>query len=60
MQSLQGWTWKTKTWLRDIYIKAAERIGLQPEECLVIEDAVSGIKAAKISRMQMSCSYNLI
>ena len=31
----------------DIYIKAAERIGLQPEECLVIEDAVSGIKAAK-------------
>jgi len=31
----------------DIYIKAAERIGLKPEECLVVEDAVSGIKAAK-------------
>lgn len=31
----------------DIYIKAAERIGLRPEECLVVEDAVSGIKAAK-------------
>jgi len=31
----------------DIYIKAAERIGLKPEECLVAEDAVSGIKAAK-------------
>jgi beta-phosphoglucomutase len=31
----------------DIYIKAAERIGLKPEECLVIEDAVSGIEAAK-------------
>jgi beta-phosphoglucomutase len=31
----------------DIYIKASERIGLKPEECLVVEDAVSGIKAAK-------------
>ena len=31
----------------DIYIKAAEKIGLKPEECLVVEDAVSGIKAAK-------------
>jgi len=31
----------------DIYIKAAEKIGLHPEECLVVEDAVSGIKAAK-------------
>jgi beta-phosphoglucomutase len=31
----------------DIYIKAASLIGLQPEECLVVEDAVNGIKAAK-------------
>jgi beta-phosphoglucomutase-like phosphatase (HAD superfamily) len=31
----------------DIYILAAERIGLTPAECLVVEDAVSGIKAAK-------------
>jgi beta-phosphoglucomutase len=31
----------------DIYIKAAERIGLKPQECLVVEDAISGIKAAK-------------
>lgn len=31
----------------DIYIKAASKIGLDPRECLVIEDAVSGIKAAK-------------
>jgi beta-phosphoglucomutase len=31
----------------DIYIKAAEIIGLTPQECLVAEDAVSGIKAAK-------------
>jgi HAD superfamily hydrolase (TIGR01509 family) len=31
----------------DIYLKAAGKLGLRPEECLVIEDAVSGIKAAK-------------
>ena len=31
----------------DIYLRAAEKIGLQPEECLVVEDAVSGITAAK-------------
>jgi beta-phosphoglucomutase len=31
----------------DIYLAAAGKIGLKPEECLVIEDAVSGIKAAK-------------
>ena len=31
----------------DIYIKAAESIGLKPQECLVVEDAVSGIKAGK-------------
>lgn len=31
----------------DIYIKAAELIGLKPSECLVVEDAVSGIRAGK-------------
>jgi beta-phosphoglucomutase len=31
----------------DIYIKAALNIGLKPEECLVVEDAVSGIRAGK-------------
>lgn len=30
----------------DIYIKAAKSLGLEPQECLVVEDAVSGIKAA--------------
>lgn len=30
----------------DIYLKAAENIGLSPEECIVIEDARSGIVAA--------------
>lgn len=31
----------------DIYLEAAARLGLEADECLVIEDAVSGIKAAK-------------
>ena len=31
----------------DIYIKAAKSIGLDPRECLVVEDSVSGIKAGK-------------
>ena len=31
----------------DIYIKAATSMGLRPQECLVVEDAVSGIKSGK-------------
>jgi HAD superfamily hydrolase (TIGR01509 family) len=31
----------------DIYIKAAERMGLNPQECLVVEDAVSGIRSGR-------------
>jgi len=31
----------------DIFIKAAERLGVHPSECLVIEDAVSGVTAGK-------------
>jgi HAD superfamily hydrolase (TIGR01509 family) len=31
----------------EIYLKAAIAIGLSPAECLVIEDAVSGVKAAR-------------
>lgn len=37
---------KNKKPAPDIYLKAAEKIGLKPEECLVVEDAVSGLKAA--------------
>jgi HAD superfamily hydrolase (TIGR01509 family) len=33
----------------DIYIKAAGCIGLKPEECLVADDAVCGVKAAKVA-----------
>lgn len=31
----------------DIYIMAAKSIGLKPTDCLVVEDAVSGIKSGK-------------
>lgn len=31
----------------EIFLLAAERIGVEPSNCLVIEDAVSGVKAAK-------------
>lgn len=31
----------------DIYLKAAQRLNLKPLECIVVEDALSGIEAAK-------------
>ncbi len=36
----------------DIFITAAERLGLLPEECLVVEDAVNGVAAAKAAGMR--------
>jgi HAD superfamily hydrolase (TIGR01509 family) len=35
----------------DIYLEAARRVGTDPERCLVVEDAVSGVKAAKAAGM---------
>jgi beta-phosphoglucomutase family hydrolase len=35
----------------DIFLKAAELLGLAPEHCLVIEDAVAGIQAAQAGGM---------
>jgi beta-phosphoglucomutase len=33
----------------EIYTKAIEKLGLQPSECLIVEDNENGIKAAKAS-----------
>ena len=35
----------------DCYLMAAARLGLAPSECLVFEDAVGGIRAAKAAGM---------
>jgi len=31
----------------DIYLKAAKSLGIKPQDCLVVEDAISGIKSGK-------------
>lgn len=33
----------------EIYVKAMDRLGLQPEQCLIVEDHPNGIVAAKAS-----------
>jgi beta-phosphoglucomutase len=35
----------------DIYLEAARRVGTDPKNCLVVEDAVSGVRAAKAAGM---------
>ena len=37
----------------DLFLYAAQKMGVSPEECLVIEDSVSGIKAAKAAGTQV-------
>ena len=35
----------------DIYLEGARRVGIEPKDCLVVEDAISGIQAAHAARM---------
>ena len=35
----------------DIYLEGARRIGIDPKDCLVVEDAISGIQAAHAAGM---------
>jgi sugar-phosphatase len=36
-----------------VFITCAEKLGVQPEECLVIEDSFNGVLAAKAARMEV-------
>lgn len=36
----------------DIFLKAAEKLGARPENCLVVEDSQAGIEAAKAAGMK--------
>lgn len=36
----------------DIFLLAAQRLGVAPEQCVVVEDAANGIQAAKAARMR--------
>jgi len=38
----------------DIYLRAAEKLGIAADECLVIEDSLSGIAAAKAAKMRVA------
>jgi len=36
----------------DIYLLVAKKLNLNPEECVVLEDAISGVEAAKSAKMR--------
>lgn len=38
-----------------VYIKAAEKMGVDPTQCLALEDSISGVIAAKAARMTCIC-----
>ena len=35
----------------EIYLTAAQRVGIEPRHCLVVEDAINGVQAAKAAGM---------
>lgn len=38
----------------DIYLKAAQKLNVAPEQCLVIEDALAGVQAGKNANMKVA------
>lgn len=42
----------------DIYILCAEKMGVKPENCLVYEDIIKGIKSAKAAGMAVTAVYD--
>lgn len=39
----------------EVFLKAAQMLGLKPERCLVVEDAVAGAEAARRGGMDAAC-----
>lgn len=39
----------------EVFLKAAEMLELEPEECLVVEDAVAGAEAGHAGNMKVAC-----
>jgi HAD superfamily hydrolase (TIGR01509 family) len=37
----------------DIFLEAARRLGVQPEECVVLEDSLAGVRAARAAGMRV-------
>jgi beta-phosphoglucomutase-like phosphatase (HAD superfamily) len=43
---------KNKKPAPDIFLSAAGKLGVKPEECVVVEDAVNGVQAAQAAGMR--------
>jgi HAD superfamily hydrolase (TIGR01509 family) len=39
----------------EVFVKAAQMLGIAPEHCLVVEDAVSGAQAGHAGGMKVAC-----
>ena len=39
----------------EVFVKAAQMLGVAPENCLVVEDAVSGAEAGHAGGMKVAC-----
>jgi beta-phosphoglucomutase-like phosphatase (HAD superfamily) len=37
----------------DVYVEAAERLGVRPEDCLALEDSINGVESAKNAGMEV-------
>ena len=44
----------------DIYLKAAEKLGVEPAECLVVEDAPNGLRAGLAAGMDVACVPDIV